>query len=120
MNLRDYRLSKGLTRAEMARRLGIEGVNPSGTYVRIEVGSRQADAVMIERIIRLTDRVVSAADMHETRLCWLRSNRPDKFSHDAPVAAVDPSRPAEACALQPGEALCPPGASPGDLSSEAA
>lgn len=89
-NLRDWRVEKGFGLTEMARHLGIEGVNPGGTYVRIEAGSRQPDADMIERIIRFTDGAVTAAHMHETRLAWLRENRPDKFD----ASASQPERPA--------------------------
>lgn len=63
----------------MARMLGISGVNPGGTLARIEAGSRQPDADMVERIAILTDKNVGAADMHAVRLAWLKKNRPEKF-----------------------------------------
>lgn len=66
--------------AEMARALGMDGVNPSGTLGRIEVGSRKPDADFVERIVRLTESEVTAGDMHEARLDWLRAHRPEKFS----------------------------------------
>lgn len=68
----------------MARGLGIEGVNPGGTLSRIEVGSRQPDADMIERIALFTGGAVGPADMHQVRLAWLRANRPEKFGAEAP------------------------------------
>ncbi|WP_210212739.1 helix-turn-helix transcriptional regulator, partial [Mesorhizobium sp. M7A.F.Ca.ET.027.03.2.1] len=68
MQLREWRLDRKLGFAETARALGIEGVNPGGTLARIEIGSRQPDADMIERIVTLTAGDVSAADMHAVRL----------------------------------------------------
>lgn len=69
--------------AETARALGITGVNPGGTLARIEVGSRQPDADMIERIGRLTEGSVTPEDMHAVRLDWLKANRPEKFLVEA-------------------------------------
>lgn len=79
MMMRDWRLSHGLSLAEMARNLGITGKNPGGTLGRIEVGSRQPEADVIERIVLFTGGGVTAADMHAVRLAWLKSNRPEKF-----------------------------------------
>ncbi|WP_348643234.1 helix-turn-helix transcriptional regulator [Mesorhizobium sp. B2-1-3A] len=84
MQLREWRLDRKLGFAETARALGIEGVNPGGTLARIENGSRQPDADMIERIVTLTAGAVTAADMHEIRLAWLKDNRPEKFSAPMP------------------------------------
>ncbi|MDP9837577.1 transcriptional regulator with XRE-family HTH domain [Neorhizobium huautlense] len=75
-------MSKGLAVASLARQLGIVGVNPGGTLARIEAGSRQPDADMVERIETVTAKAVCAADMFQTRLQWLRSNRPEKFIQD--------------------------------------
>ena len=80
MMLRDYRTGRGMGYAELARALGIIGVNPGGTLARIENGSRQPDADMVERIARFTEGAVSAADMHAVRLAWLKANRPEKFA----------------------------------------
>lgn len=79
MDLKSWRHKQNLGLAETARALGIGGVNPGGTLGRIEVGSRSPDADMVERIERLTDGSVTAADMHATRLSWLKVNRPEKF-----------------------------------------
>jgi transcriptional regulator with XRE-family HTH domain len=79
MLFRDWRTAKGLSAAEAARQLGIEGVNPGATLARIEAGSRQPDADMVERIIAFTAGQVAASDMHAARLAWLRANRPEKF-----------------------------------------
>lgn len=97
MSLREWRLVRKLGLAETARALGISGVNPGGTLARIEVGSRQPDADMIERIVILTGGAVSADDMHSVRLGWLKTNRPEKFLGVEPVAFA-----AEASAI-PGE-----------------
>ncbi len=80
MRLRDWRLARKAGLAETARALGITGVNPGGTLARIEAGSRQPDADMIERIDIFTNGMVQAADMHAVRLAWLKQHRPDKFS----------------------------------------
>ena len=80
MLLRDWRSKEGYGLAALARMLGICGVNPGGTLARIETGSRQPDADMVERIAKLTDGVVTALDMHAVRLAWLKRNRPEKFS----------------------------------------
>lgn len=87
MLLRDWRLQKGYGIAAAARMLGISGVNPGGTLGRIEAGCRQPDADMVERIERLTDGAVTAADMHSVRLAWLKENRPEKFCSDRVAAA---------------------------------
>lgn len=83
MLFRTWRIEKGLSIAEAARSLGIGGINPGGTLVRIEIGSRQPDADMVARIEVFTDGRVTAQDMHAVRLAWLRQNRPEKFSQDA-------------------------------------
>jgi hypothetical protein len=73
----------GLTVAAAARRFGIGGVNPGRTLDRIMSGERQPDADMISRIIEITDGAVTAADMHATRLDWLKANRPERFTTEA-------------------------------------
>ena len=93
MMLRTWRLSKELSVAETARSLGIDGVNPGGTLARIELGTRQPDADMVERIILFTGGEVTAADMHAVRLAWLRENRPDK-AFSPPARSLDPAGPA--------------------------
>ena len=103
MRLKDWRLAAGLSIAELARELGIAGVNPGGTLARIETGARQADATMTDRIIRRTAGAVAADDMHQVRLEWLRANRPDKFPQDAEsvrlAGASDGSMPDDAPAF---------------------
>lgn len=88
MKLRDYRLHVGQGLAEAARELGIDGINPGQTLSRIELGSRQPEADMVERIARWSGGKVCAEDMHVTRLAWLKTNRPDKFPQDADRVAT--------------------------------
>mgnify|MGYP001036443150 CR=1 FL=1 len=80
MQLSDWRTSKGLSFAETARALGIDGVNPGGTLARIERGARRPDADMVERIVNFTGGAVSAGDMHAVRLAWLKANQPDRLT----------------------------------------
>lgn len=89
MMLRDYRTGRGMGFAELARALGITGVNPGGTLARIENGSRQPDADMVERIQQFTEGAVTAGDMHAVRLAWLRANRPEKFPAQPMVEAAE-------------------------------
>ncbi|QKD16760.1 helix-turn-helix transcriptional regulator [Mesorhizobium sp. NZP2077] len=89
MMFRDWRLERRLGLGEAARLLGIKGKNPGGTLVRIENGSRQPEADMVERILAFTDGAVTAADMHEVRLAWLKDNRPEKFSAALPAPQTE-------------------------------
>lgn len=84
MRLLEWRTDRGQSCTQTARALGISGINPGGTLARIENGSRQPDADMVERIVALTDGAVTAADMHAVRLAWLKVNRPDKFAAPLP------------------------------------
>lgn len=83
MQMKAWRIERGWSVAETARALGILGINPGATLARIEAGSRQPDADMIERIRILTEGAVTPADMHDTRLAWLKTNRPDRFLTEA-------------------------------------
>lgn len=85
MQLRDWRTHRKLTLAETARALGIEGKNPGATLARIEMGSRQPEADLVERIVSLTEGAVSAFDMHAVRLAWLKQHRPEKFGSPLPA-----------------------------------
>lgn len=87
MKLIDWITAEKLSVAAAARAIGILGVNPGRTLDRIATGERQPDADMVARIQALTGGLVTAADMHATRLEWLRANRPEKF---ADVAAQSP------------------------------
>jgi len=76
----------GLSVAAAARNLGIEGVNPGRTLDRIASGERQPDADVVARIEAMTGGMVTAGDMHATRLDWLRANRPDRFQREGMAA----------------------------------
>lgn len=80
MELKAWRIREKQSLAATARALGIAGVNPGGTLMRIEAGSRPSDADMVDRIESLTNGEVTAGDMHAVRLMWLKANRPEKFS----------------------------------------
>lgn len=73
--LRDWRIGQGLSLTEVARRIGVHLT----TLARMEQGETSTDANMVARIEVLTGGAVTAADMHATRLAWLREHRPEKF-----------------------------------------
>lgn len=83
MRLKEWIISEKLSVAAAARRFGISGVNPGRTLDRIMSGSRQPDADMVARILQATNGEVSASDMHNARLDWLRENRPERFDDRA-------------------------------------
>lgn len=76
--LKTWRISVGKSQGECAAKLGLAG--GARTFQRIEAGAVRADADVIERIVAMTNGVVTAHHMHEVRLAWLRSNRPEKFA----------------------------------------
>ncbi|WP_223215739.1 hypothetical protein [Rhizobium herbae] len=53
------------------------------SFQRIETGENGCDADLTARVLDMTDGAVTLQAMHETRLRWLKANRPEKF--DAPV-----------------------------------
>lgn len=89
MRLHDWRSEKGLTAAECGRRLCMTDANPSKAFQRVEQGERIADADMVERIGAMTEGCVTAADMHATRLAWLKANRPERFATPAQPEAAE-------------------------------
>lgn len=78
MQLRDWRLTNEKAQGECATALRLDG--GARSFQRLETGENKADADMIERIRALTEGEVGADDMHQTRLAWLRANRPEKFA----------------------------------------
>ena len=70
MRLKEWRLTHGLTLQQCAEKFGC---NSARTYQRYEDGMHRTDAPLVERIAKLTDGAVTAQDMHEARLEWLRS-----------------------------------------------
>lgn len=81
--LREFRAARALSLDEVSARLGVHKT----TVMRIETGELPADADMVERIVVMSDGVVSAADMHAVRLAWLKANRPEKFAGIQPEPA---------------------------------
>ncbi|MCP4933343.1 MAG: hypothetical protein GY927_03855 [bacterium] len=58
-------------------------MNPARSTQLIERGERKADAHIVARIIKITDGNVTAQDMHETRLEWLKQNKPEQFQSES-------------------------------------
>jgi hypothetical protein len=77
MQIKVWRLTQEKTLTECAELFGLADAR---TYQRYETGENRADADLVERFRILSDDLVTAADMHECRLAWLRENRPDKFA----------------------------------------
>lgn len=75
MLLREWRETNGWTLARLAGELGLPGENPAATVQRWETGKSRPEADVIERIEKVTERSVTATDMHETRLAWLNSQQ---------------------------------------------
>lgn len=80
MNIRDWRIDARVSQRELALRLGISGANPARTLQRYESGESQMSSVMVDRLEAVTKSAVTAQDMHETRLEWLRVNKPNEFT----------------------------------------
>lgn len=80
MKLKEWRLTHEKTLNECAVLFGIRNLR---TYQRYETGENRADADLVDTIVRITGGSVTAADMHEQRLAWLRENHPEKFPQDA-------------------------------------
>jgi transcriptional regulator with XRE-family HTH domain len=82
--LKDWRTSKELSQGECAGLLGLAG--GARSFQRLETGENKADSDMVEKIMKLTGGAVSAQDMHDVRLTWLRANQPERFEGaDAPT-----------------------------------
>jgi len=80
MNIRDWRIDAKVSQRELAIRLGISGANPARTLQRYESGESQMSSVMVDRLELISGAAVTAQDMHETRLEWLRANKPSEFA----------------------------------------
>ena len=78
MRLKSWRLEAGRSQGDCANALRLEG--GARSFQRIETGKNKPDADMVERIVAMTGGQVTAADMHLTRLDWLRENRPERFA----------------------------------------
>lgn len=78
MKLKSWRLEAGRSQGDCANALRLEG--GARSFQRIETGQNKPDADMVERIVVMTGGQVTAADMHLTRLDWLKENRPERFA----------------------------------------
>lgn len=87
MTLRQWRLTQGKTLEECARHFGLKSAR---TYQRYETGENRPDADLVDVFVRLSGGAVTAADMHQTRLDWLKANHPEKFTCDLPAPAFQP------------------------------
>lgn len=87
--LKNWRTSQRKSQGECALALGMRG--GARSFQRIETGESSADADVVELIAILTDGAVTAADMHEVRLAWLREHRPEKFVSQVTAAGRDDS-----------------------------
>lgn len=84
MTLRQWRLTQGKTLDECAAFFGLKSAR---TYQRYETGENRPDADLVDVFVRLSGGAVTAADMHQTRLDWLKANHPEKFTCDLPAPA---------------------------------
>lgn len=89
MHLLDWRKSQSLSLGDVARGLGLNGARDETSVWNWETGRSRPDADVVERITRLTSGAVSAADMHATRLAWLKANRPARFATLAQPEAAE-------------------------------
>lgn len=88
MDFKAWRLSKGLSLADVAGRLGIAGANPSREVQRIETGEARPDADLVQAIGRLTGGAVGADDLMAARLLWLKAaGRARTFAHNGSAKA---------------------------------
>ncbi|MCZ4274022.1 helix-turn-helix domain-containing protein [Maritalea porphyrae] len=81
MTLKEWRSKNAITLAKLATLCGMYGVNPARDLHRYENGSRQTPVLVVEKIVKATKGMVTAQDMHETRLDWLRANRPNEVAN---------------------------------------
>ena len=81
--LRRYRTANDLTLKELGAQLSVNKT----TLLRWETGEASPDADMIERIVIVTGGAVTATDMHETRLAWLKAQ--GRFSMPTNPAPTD-------------------------------
>jgi transcriptional regulator with XRE-family HTH domain len=86
--LKDWRISKNFSQGECAQSLGLAG--GARSFQRLETGENKADSDMVEKIMALTGGAVTAQDMHDVRLAWLRVNQPERFA-DPDIDAFTPS-----------------------------
>lgn len=74
MQLKDWRVEKGWSQGQLGAALGFGLESQWSQAERIENGKIKVDADLVAAIERLTNGMVTAADMHATRLAWLESS----------------------------------------------
>lgn len=79
MLLKEWRLNQGWSLAKMAEALHLAGRYPAETVRRWEGGESRPDADAVARIEVVTAMEVTAVDMHEVRLFWLKQTQPQRF-----------------------------------------
>jgi transcriptional regulator with XRE-family HTH domain len=67
-----WREQAGLSCADVARRCGIAGKNPTKTYSRYETGESPAPALVIEAVRKLSAGKVDAETFQRARLSFLK------------------------------------------------
>lgn len=110
MELRDWRIAQGLSQQALGVALGITSGNPASFVERVENGKVKADADLAAALSLLTEGAVTPADLHRTRLLWLRaSGRARRFgsasSGDTSPSGNVPGPAAEITAQD--EKVCP-------------
>lgn len=73
MDMKQWRLAKGLSMAQAASLIALENAR---AYQRYETGENRPDAHVVERIISASEGMVRFEDLHRQRLQWLKANRP--------------------------------------------
>lgn len=67
---RAWRQSRGLSSAELARRLGLTGANPRRQWARYESGENACPAGVIARVEEISGGLVTAAQFDAARQAW--------------------------------------------------
>ncbi|MDF1599689.1 helix-turn-helix transcriptional regulator [Mesorhizobium sp. YIM 152430] len=83
MSLKDWREANGCSTQQLAKELGLDEKSGPGTVWRWETGRSRPDADVIAKITEITSGAVTANDMHETRLAFLRSKEDESASEEA-------------------------------------
>ncbi|CAM5656689.1 hypothetical protein MAUB1S_11422 [Mycolicibacterium aubagnense] len=76
MKIRDWRQQQNLSFREAAEFFGIGGgKNPARRMQRIETGESPVDAVLADKIVNQTGRVVTLQDINDTRRDFLANQQ---------------------------------------------
>lgn len=72
LDLEAFRVREGLTYEKLAADIGVATASQARRYA---MGERWAGPDVIDRIVAVTDGVVSVLAMHRRRAAWLRQHR---------------------------------------------